>query len=277
MPLIFILQGKESNVLTAKKGADTVFNVIFIDDDGNPVSLATGTYKDILFYTSQTRTANNLVFSKNIDVVDATTGYGTLTITKDDADQLGLATFYLYGRYSDGAGTVASLTIEDAGTNITAHPAVSITAVAGDSGSGATATVNVGAYSAAPNAGGTGYVVGDVVTHADAGSSAVTAATFQVDSVSSGAITALSVIEVGEYSAIVAGDTTGAAVTGGTGSGATVDVVWQIVSAAITAAGSGYGVEPTVTLTDGGNANITSSLTGVSRQISERSSKLTID
>lgn len=276
MPLLLILHGVEGNALTAKKGADTTFNVIFVDDDGNPVSLS-GTYQDILIYNASTRADNNLVMVKQVTVVDNTTGHATVTLTKDDVDSLALGTYYVYSRHSDGNGTVASITIEDAGSNITAHPTVTITAATGDGGAGATATVNVGAAGVAVNAGGTGYVVGDLLTHPDVGTSSVTDAVFEVTAISSGVITALSVSIVGEYTAIAAGDTTAAAVTGGTGSGATVDVQWQIVSAAVTAAGSGYGIEPTITLTNGGNASLTSSLSGVLRQVSEVSSSITIN
>ena len=115
------------------------------------------------------------------------------------------------------------------------------------------------------NAGGTGYVVGDIITVA--GGTVVNSmpATLEVTAVSGGVITALHINSSGAYSA--APTISGNAVTGGTGSGATVDLTimspqWvnrikniatatgpiEVGSVSIGADGSGYTVSDVVTL-----------------------------
>ena len=77
--------------------------------------------------------------------------------------------------------------------------------------------------SVAINAGGTGYVVGDILTVA--GGTSTHTATLRVTSVSSGVIDGVQVEEAGAYT--VDPTTTANAVTGGTGSGATMDLTMQ--------------------------------------------------
>ncbi len=68
------------------------------------------------------------------------------------------------------------------------------------------------------------------------------AMTIIVDTVDgSGGITAAHIGEAGSYSALPAGHV---AVTGGTGSGATFDLLWSILSVAISNAGDGYQETP---------------------------------
>jgi hypothetical protein len=78
--------------------------------------------------------------------------------------------------------------------------------------------------SVAVNAGGTGYVVGDVLT-VQGGTYAVQAV-LRVTSVSAGAVTGVSVQEEGNYSVT---PTNPAAVTGGSGSGATFTITWVVL------------------------------------------------
>lgn len=72
------------------------------------------------------------------------------------------------------------------------------------------------------NVGGTGYTVNDKVTVS--GGTSDTAAVFNVDSVSGGVPTAISVDTSGEYFTLPSNP---AATTGGTGTGLTIDVTWQ--------------------------------------------------
>lgn len=79
---------------------------------------------------------------------------------------------------------------------------------------------------AAVNAGGTGYVVGDVLTVAGGTKTrAIFDATIEVTSVSSGVITAARVVNAGSFS--VNPTTTANAVTGGTGTGATFNLTME--------------------------------------------------
>ena len=80
-----------------------------------------------------------------------------------------------------------------------------------------TNTVTKSLIQSAPNAGGSGYAVGDVLSVS--GGTFTTAATLQVTAVSAGAVTAVAVKSPGAYSVIPTGTL---ATTGGTGSGCTV-------------------------------------------------------
>ncbi len=280
MAMSMILQGKEGGQHGAKRDADTVFEVIFVDDRGNPVTMSAGEYFDVLFYSSEERTDANFVANELISAVNASTGHGQLTVDKTLSRTLGLGSFWAYGRHSDGAGTVADVLIDNPGTNIVVHPTITLTTQPGDSGAGATATVNVGVNTATVNAGGSGYAVDDVIEHGDPGVSATTAAQFRVTTVSSGAVTGLAVIEPGEYTAIVAGDVTNTATTAisGAGTGCTINTLWSVVTTTVTAPGANYSLEPTVNITagDDGALALSASITGVLRQISEVGSQITV-
>ena len=70
------------------------------------------------------------------------------------------------------------------------------------------------------NAGGTGYVVGDIVTVS--GGTSVVAATIRVTTEAAGVVTGIEVWNAGSYS--VTPGATNVATTGGTGTGFTVDL-----------------------------------------------------
>lgn len=83
------------------------------------------------------------------------------------------------------------------------------------------------AASAAIGAGGSGYTVNDqltVVLNDGVDGDGYVAAVFNVDSVSGGAVTAVSVVTAGNYEEVPTNDVT---VTGGTGTGAELTVTWQ--------------------------------------------------
>ncbi len=115
--------------------------------------------------------------------------------------------------------------------------------------------------SATVAAGGSGYVVGDKITLS--GGTPETASVFNVDSVSGGAVTAVSVYTAGLY---CNGSTPGNPVstTGGTGTGCTLNVTWtgalgwtaqresqEGMSATVAAGGTGYAVGDVLTVSGG--------------------------
>jgi hypothetical protein len=133
----------------------------------------------------------------------------------------------------------------------------------------------VAAYSTASNllsaavvSGGTGYVVGDVLTLS--GGTSTTAASVEVAAVSSGVVTAVRVVHAGAYSVVTTNPTS---TTGGTGTGCTLNPTYQSAQwtslrdakqiflrapGSITAIGSGYVVNDIVTVNDASVAGTTS-------------------
>lgn len=112
---------------------------------------------------------------------------------------------------------------------------------------------------AAISAGGTGYVVGDILTIA--GGTSTHAATIEVTAVAAGVITAIRISTGGAYT--VDPTTTGNVPTGGTGSGASINLTmantgWTVLrkskraaSATIGAGGSGYAVNDEIEVQGG--------------------------
>ena len=90
-----------------------------------------------------------------------------------------------------------------------------------DSGSESVATVAV-------NAGGSGYVVGDVCGITETGGSATISAQIEVTSVTGGAITGVRIYNAGSYTTNPS-TLTGNALTGGSGSSGTVDLTMDTV------------------------------------------------
>jgi hypothetical protein len=148
-------------------------------------------------------------------------------------------------------GTVTAITRTANGSGYTSIPSVAISAPTTAGGVQATATVNVFANTATIGAGGTGYTVNDVLTVVG-GTPAGSAATYTVTAVSGGVVTAVSALNFGSYSVI---PTSPVATTGGTGSGATLNLTYGISGTfTITNAGSGYVEQPTVTFSGGGGS-----------------------
>ena len=149
-------------------------------------------------------------------------------------------------------GTVTAITRTGAGSGYTSPPTVAITAPTTAGGVQATATVNLEQTSSTGiiASGGTGYTVNDVITVS--GGTQTTPSTYTVTSVSAGVITGLSLTQYGSYSAVPSNPVS---VTGGTGTGATLNITWQIKSSfTITNAGSGYVEQPTVSFSGGGGS-----------------------
>ena len=148
-------------------------------------------------------------------------------------------------------GTVTAVTRTAAGSAYTSFPSLAISAPTTSGGVQATATPSVMIANAATIAsGGTGYALSDVVTLS--GGTPVVAATFTVTAVTGGVVTAVSSTNFGTYSVLPSNPVS---TTGGTGTGLTLNVTWAVgTTFTITAAGSGYVEQPTVTFSGGGGS-----------------------
>lgn len=117
-------------------------------------------------------------------------------------------------------------------------------------------------------AGGSGYVVGEILTLS--GGTSTTAATLEVAEVSSGAVTAVHVVHAGAYS--VQPSDAVSTTSDGSGTGCTLNVTWQdaswsvnryasqyhvVAPGTIGAAGSGYLVSDVLTIDDSGAGSTT--------------------
>ena len=151
-------------------------------------------------------------------------------------------------------GTVTAITRTNSGAGYTSFPTVSISAPTVAGGVQATATVAYMAAAAATiNLGGTGYTLNDVVTLVG-GTVLTAAATFTVSAVTGGVVTAVTAGNFQNYTTL---PTNPVSVTGGTGTGLTLNVKYVIGAGAvitITNAGSGYVEQPTVTFSGGGGS-----------------------
>jgi hypothetical protein len=148
-------------------------------------------------------------------------------------------------------GTVTAITRTAAGSAYTTPPTVAISAPTTAGGVQATATVTIGLVSVTSIAnGGTGYTVGNTLTVV--GGTSTVACQVTVTTVSGGVITGVSVATGGSYTVA---PTNPVSVTGGSGSGATFNLSFCIGSTfTITAAGSGYIEQPTITFSGGGGS-----------------------
>jgi hypothetical protein len=147
-------------------------------------------------------------------------------------------------------GTVTALTRTAAGVSYTSPPSVAISAPTTAGGVQATATSTVSLQTIAVNAGGSGYLVGDVLTLVGGTG---TAATVTVATLSGSAVATVNITSTGAYTVI---PTNPISVTGGTGTSATFTASSYALSNTIniTAAGSGYVEQPTVTFSGGGGS-----------------------
>jgi hypothetical protein len=149
-------------------------------------------------------------------------------------------------------GTVTAITRTASGSGYTSFPSIAISAPTTAGGVQSIGTINsMGANAATVQSGGTGYTNGDVLTLVG-GTPSTSAATFTVNGVSGGVITSVSSTNFAPYTVI---PTSPVSVTGGTGSGATLNVTYYVNSILnISNAGSGYVEQPTVTFSGGGGS-----------------------
>jgi len=188
---------------------------------------------DIIYQTAQ----NNGVSAVAINA--GGTGYTVgdiLTVAGGTTTGAGAATLEVT---SVSGGVIDGIKVKMAGA-YSSNPTTTANAVTGGTGSSATMDLTMLGYgwtgnrrtqeaaSATVAGGGTGYTVNDQITlDADDGAIAGTSAVFNVDSVSGGVITAVSLVTAGDY-AEVHGTPTAVSVTGGTGGDdATLNVTFQ--------------------------------------------------
>jgi hypothetical protein len=149
-------------------------------------------------------------------------------------------------------GTVTALTVTGiGGGTYTSIPSVAISAPTTAGGVQATAAARVFVWSVSIGSGGTGYTVGNVLTLQ--GGTQTIQAQVTVASVSGGVITGITNgPNNGSYTVL---PTNPATTTGGTGTGATINITAVgIAGLNITNAGSGYVEQPTVTFSGGGGS-----------------------
>jgi hypothetical protein len=148
-------------------------------------------------------------------------------------------------------GTVTAITRTAAGSGYTTIPSVAVSAPTTAGGVQAVVTVaQMQIAGATIHSGGTGYTVGNTLTIVG-GTPVTSAATLTVTTVSAGVITGVSVGAFTNYTVL---PTNPVSVTGGTGSGATFNITYAVISFTITNAGSGYVEQPTVTFSGGGGS-----------------------
>ena len=147
-------------------------------------------------------------------------------------------------------GTVTAITRTASGAGYTAIPTVTISAPTTAGGVQATlSSITMAAQSGTavtPANGGTGYTLNDTLTVV--GGTSVQTAQFTVTGVSGGVVTQVtrSNTNYGQYTVL---PTSPAATTGGTGTGCTLNMLWEYLTATISNAGSGYIEQPTITFT----------------------------
>jgi hypothetical protein len=159
--------------------------------------------------------------------------------------------------FTIGGEGVASITVNNAGTGFATPTTISFTGGSPQTGAitpQATATYQI--VSANVNAGGTGFVIGDVLV-----ANALSIISVTVTGVSAGIITSVSLTTTGPLTAPVAGVRNFTAVTG-SGSGAKFTLVSGIAAITVTNPGNGYTtVAPTVVFSNGSSASATANLT----------------
>ena len=186
--------------------------------------------------------------TEQITVTDTATN-ASLTVQPKGTGAFNIAAGSSGLNLSNG-GTVTAVTKVADGANYTTLPTVAIAAPT--TAGGVQAVLQLYMYQV-PNTvafGGTGYTVGNTLTVV--GGTPVSSPTvLTVTSVSSGVITGVARTDFNAYTAL---PTNPVSVTGGSGSGATFNLVWGVGSIIITNAGSGYVEQPSITFSGGGGS-----------------------
>ena len=149
-------------------------------------------------------------------------------------------------------GTVTAITLTNAGSGYTSFPTSTVSVPTTSGGVQAVVSFTRMYPNAASIAnGGTGYTVGDTLTLVG-GTVVTSAATFTVATVSSGVVTSVNILAANSYTVL---PTSPVSVTGGTGTGATLNPTYALGAVStITNAGSGYVEQPTVTFSSSGGS-----------------------
>ena len=207
-------------------------------------SLALGTAAGLTLSSTTTGLAPSIAASgtdTNIPIALQSKGTGGIDLTAGSG-----------GVNISNGTTVTSLARTVAGTGYTTPPTWTASVPTGPSGTTASGSVtNIGVVTAVVSAGGSGYVVGDVLTVS--GGTQTTAATLRVATVSTGAVATVTIVNVGAYTAT---PTNPVSVTGGTGTSATFTLSFGINNAfTITVPGTGYIETPTISFSGGGGSS----------------------
>jgi len=228
---------KSTGVMRLQTGGANVFRL-------RPASSAVNYFDVYQSATTKTPYIQSVGSDTNVPFTILTQGTGAIDLAAGSS-----------GVNISNGGTVTALTFTASGNAYTSFPSIAITAPTTAGGVQATATLNRLFQNIATVAGGgTGYTVGNTLTVVG-GTPAGSAATLTVSSVSGGVITAVASANFAQYTAL---PTNPVSVTGGTGSGATLNLQWSVLtgtgSYTITNAGSGYVEQPTVTFSGGGGS-----------------------
>jgi hypothetical protein len=149
-------------------------------------------------------------------------------------------------------GTVTAVTLTSSGNNYTSIPSCAISAPTTAGGVQAAVTIVMfsGQVGVTVASGGTGYTVGDTLTVI--GGTFTTQATYTVATVSGGVVLTVTRTAGAGYSVL---PTNPVSTTGGTGTGATLNLTWTVGNPIISNAGSGYVEQPTITFSGGGGGS----------------------
>ena len=184
-----------------------------------------------------------LTSDTNVSMALRTTGTGAIDLAAGSS-----------GVNISNGGTVTAITRTSSGGNYTSIPSCVISAPTTAGGVQATVSLIMAAQSGTavtPANGGTGYTLNDVLTLVGGTFAAV--AQFIVTGVSAGVVTQVtrSNTNFGNYTVL---PTSPAATTGGTGTGCTLNMLWEFLTTSFTNAGSGYIEQPTITFSGGGGS-----------------------
>jgi hypothetical protein len=144
-------------------------------------------------------------------------------------------------------GTVTAITrTASGGPSYTTVPSVTLSAPTTAGGVQATASATMFVSTATVSAGGSGYLVGDVLTAS--GGTFSQALILTVATLSGSAVATVTITNAGQYTALPSNPVS---ITGGTGTGATFTLGWGVNTIVVGNAGSGYVEQPTVTFSSG--------------------------
>ena len=228
------LQSKSASILfLTRSGQNRSFNIADTNSPVNFMQVAGSVSGNALPFTAQGS-------DTNISQVFQSKGTGAINLAPGSS-----------GVNISNGGTVTAITRLVTGVGYTSVPSLAISAPTTAGGVQATANA-IGTSTGTPTVinGGTGYTVGNTLTVV--GGTFSTVVQLTVTGVSGGVITSVNRAVAGFYSAFPSNPVS---VTGGTGSGATFDMLWGISpNFTITNAGSGYVEQPTVTFSGGGGS-----------------------
>ena len=245
-PIAISAQGSDASVNMTVRSKGNGY-VGFTSGGGSGILLGLPNGSANYFTAGSSNTGNGVQFAAagsdtNISQVFQSKGTGAIDLAAGSS-----------GVNISNGGTVTALTRTSSGSSYTTIPSVVITAPTTAGGVQATATVTAVAFGASPTitSGGTGYTVGDLLTFV--GGTFTGSSNATVTTVSSGVITGITYTNYGQYTVL---PTNPISVTGGTGTGATFTINnWGIGTIfTITAAGSGYVEQPTVSFSGGGGS-----------------------